>query len=390
MSENKLILSGLQIHAEEGLLENASVIVQGNRIHSIKQGVKASLSDKTFDFPSTYHLVPGFIDLHVHGAAGSDVMDATSEALNIIRQALVKEGVTSFLATTMTASPEAIEKTLLTVRDVMHNQADEQGAKIIGVHLEGPFLSLEKVGAQNAKDILMPDVQWIKQWQSVSQNTIKLVTIAPELPHSLEFIRYLHQENIVASMGHTNATYQEGRAAIEAGCTHATHLFNAMRGIHQREPGIATAILLSEKVTTELIVDGVHLDPAIVQLALKLKGNDRIVLVTDAMRAKCLGDGKYDLGGQAVIVKNDIACLESGTLAGSVLKMNSAIQNMLKFTDLPLIDVIKMASENPAKVLKIFSERGSISVGKFADLVVLDEGYDVVMTVSEGRIMFSR
>lgn len=389
MSDNKLIVSGLQVHTEDGLLENAAVVIQNDLIHSIEQKSKTSLSDKTFEFPPTYHLVPGFIDLHVHGAAGSDVMDATPEALNTIREALAKEGVTSFLATTMTASPDAIEKTLITVRSAMDNQMDTQGAKIMGVHLEGPFLSLEKVGAQNAKDVLMPDVQWIKQWQHASQNAIKLVTIAPELPHSLDFIRYLQQENIVASMGHTNATYQEGMAAIEAGCSHATHLFNAMRGIHQREPGIATAILLSGKVTAELIVDGVHLDPAIVQLALKLKGKDRIVLVTDAMRAKCLGDGKYDLGGQTVTVKNDIACLENGTLAGSVLKMNSAIQNILKFTDLDLIDAIKMASENPAKVLKIFSQRGSISVGKMADLVVLDEGYNVVMTVSEGRVIFS-
>jgi N-acetylglucosamine-6-phosphate deacetylase len=391
MTENKLIFTGLQVHPAEGVLDNACLVVEGARIKVIDSQFEQDQEFKKIEFPSTYHLVPGFIDLHVHGANGSDVMDATSSALENMSRTLAKEGVTSFLATTMTASSDNIEKALLAVRHFMldDDAANVQGAKILGVHLEGPFLSLKKVGAQNSNEVLMPDIHAIEHWQQLSDHAIKLVTLAPELPNSLDFIRYLQKKSIVASIGHTDATYVESMSAIEAGCTYATHLFNAMRGIHQREPGAVTAILLSEQVMAELIVDGVHLDPAIVQLALKLKGKDKIILVTDAMRAKCLCDGTYDLGGQSVNVKSNIASLADGTLAGSVLKMNSAIQNMVKFTDCSLMDAVKMASENPAKVLGVFSERGSLAEGKLADLVVLDEQYEVVMTVSEGRIVFS-
>ena len=256
--------------------------------------------------------------------------------------------------------------------------------------MEGPFIAEKKVGAQCADEIILPNINYIDKWQTISERAIKLVTLAPELPNSLELIRYLRQQNIVASIGHTNATYDETIAGIEAGCSYATHLFNAMRGIHQREPGAVTAALLSEKISTELIVDGVHLHPAIVKLALKLKSNDKIILVTDAIRAKCLCDGTYDLGGQSVDVKNGVASLKDGTLAGSVLRMPTAIQNILQFTDCTLLDAIKMTSENPAKILGIFNKKGSIALKKEADLVVLDDKLNVVLTLRGGRIAYQR
>jgi N-acetylglucosamine-6-phosphate deacetylase len=386
-----LILANLQIHTEKNELSNACVVIRDDKIVALESDLKAALakfqSADVIEFPENYHLVPGLIDLHTHGANGSDVMDGTQDALINISKTLAKEGTTGFLATTMTASADAIEKALMNVRDFTR-ASHKVGASILGVHLEGPFISEKKMGAQCPDRILAPSVASIERWQKVSGNAIKLVTLAPELENSREVIRYLKQNNIIASMGHTHASYAESVLAIEEGCSHATHLFNAMRGIHQREPGVVTAALLSEKVMAELIVDGVHLHPAIVELAFKLKGKDKIVLITDAMRAKCLHDGVYELGGQAVVVKNKVASLEDGTLAGSVLTMNSALQNVLDFTGCSFADAIKMASENPARELGVFAKKGSIALNKDADLVVLDDKFNVMLTVCGGEIVY--
>ncbi|MBV8802282.1 MAG: N-acetylglucosamine-6-phosphate deacetylase [Gammaproteobacteria bacterium] len=338
-------------------------------------------------FPETYHLIPGFIDLHVHGANNKDVMDATQDALSILSKTLAAEGTTSYLATTMTATPNEIEKALCAVNAYMQEQDNILGASILGVHLEGPFISPKKIGAQNAKNLLQPDVALLAEWQKKSGYAIKLVTLAPELPHSLELIRYLREHDIIPSIGHSDATYVETEKAIKEGCHYVTHLFNAMRGIQHREPGVVTAALLSKTVTTELIVDGIHLHPAIVKLALNLKGIEQLVLVTDAMRAKCLGNGSYDLGGQEVHVKEGVATLANGTLAGSTLKMPDAIRKMISFTHCDFYDAVRMASENPAKVLRVFEKKGSIAVGKDADLVVLDNNFCVVMTIVGGKVV---
>jgi N-acetylglucosamine-6-phosphate deacetylase len=382
-----LIISGPKIYSEEGIIQDAALVVQKNKIIALDKG-KKYVTEQTYIFPENYHLVPGFIDVHVHGANGSDVMDGSFMALAAISQALAAEGTTAFLATTMTALPEEIEHVLTTLADFKSKQSTLQGATLLGVHLEGPFLSPKKVGAQRGDRILMPNVDLIKHWQSKAADLIKLVTLAPELMNSQEFIRYLLSQNIIASIGHTDATYAETQCAIEAGCTHVTHLFNAMRGIHQREPGAVTAALLSEQVTTEMILDGVHLHPAIVQLTLKLKSKEKIILVTDAMRAKCLANGYYDLGGQQVHVQQGIARLNDGTLAGSTLKMSNAIQNLLRFTDCDLSDAIQFAAENPAKMLGIFQQKGSIALQKDADLVVLDDALNVVLTLREGEVVY--
>jgi N-acetylglucosamine-6-phosphate deacetylase len=387
-----LIFSNLRICTEDGILENANVIVENRVIQSITTKINPALlsSAQVFQFPENFTLAPGFIDMHVHGANGADVMDATPEALSVLSHALAAEGVTGFLATTMTASVEQIEKTLCAVRDFMCSRKDKKGAEILGVHLEGPFLSPKKVGAQRADKLLEPNIKYIKQWQALASGVIKLVTLAPELPNSLEFIKQLQQEKIIASIGHTDATFAETQAAIEAGCSHVTHLFNSMRGMHQREPGAVTAALMSDQVIAELIVDGVHVHPSLVDLVLKLKKEKRIALVTDSMRAKCLQDGFYELGGQTVEVKNKAARLSDGTLAGSVLTMTSAMQNMMKFTGCDLLSVVKMAAENPAKELGLFDKKGSIAEDKDADLVVLDDTLQVVLTVCGGRVVFQK
>jgi N-acetylglucosamine-6-phosphate deacetylase len=388
MVNKKILISGPKIYTEQGVLTDTALLIQDGMIQSI--GASPSFANRegeVLSFPSNYHVIPGLIDMHVHGANGCDVMDATPEALRTMSQALATEGTTAFLATTMTADVEHIERTLMAVRDYVKSH-DTQGAAILGIHLEGPFVSPAKMGAQLGDNIIPPDVSLIKKWQTVSDHLIKLVTLAPEQPQGEAFIRYLTQQNIIASIGHTNATYAEAMTAITAGCSHATHLFNAMRGIHQREPGPVIAALLSDAVSVEMIVDGIHLHPAIVDFVLKTKGKEKVMLVTDAMRAKCLSDGCYDLGGQTVHVKNGQAQLADGTLAGSVLSMPSAIQNTLKFTGCSLEDTLKMASENPAKALGLFHKKGSIAEKKDADLVVLDEAFNVVLTLCRGKVVF--
>lgn len=383
------IFSGPDIYTENGILKNTSLIIRENKIHAFDAG-KKNASDEVLVFPDTFHIVPGFIDVHVHGANGFDVMDGTLLALESISQALAAEGTTAWLATTLTASVEDIGEVVQVIGDYIEKEKSMSGAAVLGIHLEGPFLSPEKVGAQNGKNVLAPRVDYVKTWQKKSRDTIRLMTLAPELPNAIELIHFLKTQNIVASIGHTNATYLETMTATEAGCSHVTHLFNAMRGIHQREPGVVTAALLSDKLSTELIVDGVHLHPAIVDLIFRTKNPEKMILVTDAMRAKCLADGLYDLGGQTVHVKNKKAMLPDGTLAGSVLDMVSAMRNMMAFTNCPLQDVIRFVSENPAKMLGIFDKKGSLLPGKDADLVVLDEALNVVLTMVSGKVVYQK
>jgi N-acetylglucosamine-6-phosphate deacetylase len=265
---------------------------------------------------------------------------------------------------------------------------DEEGAALLGVHLEGPFIAPEKIGAHEERYAQLPNAALIQKWQTLSQDAIKLITLAPELQGALAFIETLREMNIVVSLGHTHATYEQTLAAIDAGSTQATHLFNAMRGIHQREPGAVSALLLSDRVMTELIVDGIHLHPAIVRMAFHLKRKERILLVTDAIRAKCLGDGQYKLGEQRVNVREGRASLAEGRLAGSVLRMPQAIRNMMQFTECSLEDAINMASLNPACVLGLQHRKGSVERGKDADLIVMNAHFEVVLTMRAGKEIF--
>ena len=378
---SELILTGPMIYTEQGLVHHHSLSIKNGLISGIEKKI-VNKNAQIRQFPENYRIVPGFIDLHIHGANNHDVMDGTQTSLQSISQALLAEGVTGFLATTMTAPVNELTHVMQTVQTF-----SQQPTNLLGLHLEGPFISAAKAGAQQSTHILSPDITLFAEWQKISGDLIKLVTLAPELKNVLPFIAYLRQQNIIASLGHSHATYAETLAAFDQGANYMTHLFNAMRALHHREPGILTAALLNDQVWTELIVDGIHLHPAIVALALKLKSKDKIILVTDAMRAKCLGDGKYTLGGQMVEVKNNQATIANGRLAGSVLRMPEAIKNMMNFTNVDLSDVIQMVSANPAKVLGIYDKKGSIAVGKDADLVILNERLAVELTILQGNAL---
>lgn len=340
------------------------------------------------ELPEEYVVVPGFIDEHVHGAAGSDAMDGTMEDLGKIANALASEGTTAFLATTMTQSPENITKALKAVK-AYRELSPESGAEILGVHLEGPFISKDFVGAQPIEYVAKPSVEVFKKYQYASGDCVRIVTLAPEVEGSTELIKYLVSQNIVASIGHTNATYADVKKAVEAGATNLTHTYNAMKPLHHREVGTVGSGLLFDELNCECICDGIHVSGPAIQLLHKNKPADKMTLITDAMRAKHMPDGVSELGGQVVIVKNGEARLENGTLAGSVLKMNNAVKNVMKFLNLPLEEVVKLASQNPAKNLGVFDQMGSIKEGKRADFVILDKDLNVVQTVRNGKVIYT-
>ena len=376
-------ISGPQICLEHGLVAGHTLYGRSGQITDIAEGPRQG---STYHFPEDHYLIPGLIDMHIHGAAGADVMDATDDALSTLATALLKEGTTAFLATTMTQTHAAIEAAL---QSVAHFQkTPHRGAAILGIHLEGPFLSAKRMGAQCGEMIIGPDIPLFDRWQKIAEGKIALVTVAPEMPGALNFIEHLVSQGVIASIGHTDASFEDTLLAIQKGATHATHLFNAMRGIHHREPGCIPAILMNDQVKTEVIADGVHLHPGIVKFIYQVKGQAGTILVTDAMRAKCLGNGVFDLGGQSVTVSRNEARLQNGTLAGSVLGMHQALKNMIEFTGIGLAHAVQLASANPAKALGCFSERGSIAVGKRADLVVLDRDFNVRATFLGGQLMY--
>lgn len=328
------------------------------------------------------YVSPGFIDIHVHGCGGSDTMDGTLEDIEIISSNVCKNGVTAFLPTTMTMEKEKIYEALNVIRKSMGIK--NKGAKVVGAHMEGPFINPRLKGAQNEKYIEKPDYNFIKEYL----DTIKIITLAPEMDKDYEFIKKVKRDtDIVLSIGHTNATYEEAMEAIELGVSHGTHTFNAMSPLHHRNPGVVGAIFNSD-VTCELIADKIHVHPGAFNVLINVKGFNKVVLITDCMRAGNLNEGNYDLGGQKVIVKENSARLEDGTLAGSILSLNNGVKNIFKNTNLSLQQVVSMASINPAKIINMEHKKGSIEIGKDADIVVFDEEFNIKTTIVEGNIVF--
>ncbi len=376
----------VKLYVENQGIVKTSIGVENGRIAKI--GDIENL-EQYCEVKENWIVVPGFIDQHVHGAAASDAMDGTVEDISKIACALAKEGTTAFLPTTMTQSPENITKALEAIKEYMESNP-ETGSKVLGVHLEGPFISPDFIGAQPLEYVAKPDVDVFKKYQAASGNNIRVVSLAPEVEGSKELIKYLKENNIVASIGHTNSKFSDIEAGIEAGLTNVTHTFNAQKPLHHREIGTVGSALLFDELNCELICDTIHVCVPAIKLVVKSKPRNKVTLITDAMRAKHMPDGLYELGGQPVVVKNGEARLTNGTLAGSVLRMNHAVRNVHQLAGTELTHVLDMASLNPAQNLGVDDERGSIKVGKYADLVVLDENFEVVMTIAEGRVIYQR
>ncbi|CAI8788144.1 N-acetylglucosamine-6-phosphate deacetylase [Bacillus pseudomycoides] len=320
-------------------------------------------------------VIPGMIDVHIHGGYDIDAMDANSDGLVTLGKEMLKEGVTTYFPTTMTQAPEAIEAALSAAKE-----AKEKGAHFEYIHLEGPYVSKKRAGAQPLEHIVPANIEQFKQWQEASGNLIKLVTYAPEEEGAVEFEKYLAETSVVGTMGHTDAVDAQLKSR---NITHATHLYNQMRGLHHREPGVVGHVLLNPNVMVEVITDGIHIHPDMVKLAYKLKGPKKVSVITDAMRAKGLEDGLYELGGQPVHVKDGSARLEDGTLAGSILKMDQAFRNVIEFTGCSIEDAVLMTSVNQAEEFGL-TNKGALTVGKEADFVVMTEDLHVYDTVRLG------
>ena len=330
-------------------------------------------------------IVPGFIDIHVHGGNGEDFMDASPEVLDKITSFHSTQGTTAMLATSMTAPKERLDSVLAEV--ARYRSGEMPYAQLEGVHLEGPFFSPKWPGAQNPEHIILPDVSWLETWEKQYPGLIRQVTLAPEREGALEVISWLREQRITAALGHTDATYEEVERAVEAGLHHAVHTFNAMTPLHHRLPGAAGAVLSDPRISAEVIADGIHVHPAAISILAQLKQhNDQLVLITDAMSAAGLDDGEYKIGDLPVIVKHGEARLkDGGALAGSTLTMIRGFRYLVQEVGLSLNAASRAASLTPARLLGIDHRTGSLAQGKQADIVLLNAELEIEGVWVKGR-----
>lgn len=360
---------------------NASILIEGGKIAAVhSDGAPLPTVEMTIDAQGD-RVVPGFIDLHTHGAAGHDFCDATPATLRGIAKAKLREGVTRFLPTTLTIPKAALEETFLAGREYFN---DQSFARIPGAHVEGPFINPQCTGAQNPAFVRPPDLAEIEILDQILP--IKIVSLAVEMPGGLELVKALNERGIVASLAHTAATFEQFSAAKQAGARHLTHFCNQMTPLHHREIGLVGAGLLDNDVLIEMICDGIHLQPEMIQLAFKVIGPERIMLITDSIAASGMSDQQVTrLGELEVTIRDGVARLASGALAGSTLRLNRALRNVIEFTGLPLRDLIRTTSLNQAESLGL-SDLGKIEPGYLADLVILDAEYEPRMVFVEGNL----
>ena len=331
-------------------------------------------------------ICPGFIDIHVHGGAGVDAMDSDPKSLDRLSTYLAAGGVTGFLATTNTAPLEELKAALCRVKAAQGMYA--LGAPILGTHVEGPFISQEKKGAQDSEYVRQITDLELNAIYQASGGTIKIMTLAPESQDAFKAADWLVKKGVVASAGHTDATYEEAMRAFDIGFTHLSHFYNGMRGFHHREPGVVGAGLTDGRVTLELVADGVHVHPAALKLALLTKGPAKIALVSDSVKPAGLPDGEHNLGGRVYLVKGRSITLENGVIAGSGIRLNDAIRIMVNEAGSTIMEAVQMASTTPARILRLTSRKGELIEGSDADVTVLDRGYKVLRTIIGGETVY--
>lgn len=370
MSDQTVIIHA-RIVTEETVIEDGYLSLHGQRITAIGQGLpeEAANGAQVIDAAGSW-LLPGFIDLHVHGGFGADFMDGSRESLDTITRFHGGHGTTSIAATTLTGPHDRLSRVLETVDE--YRSAPMPYAQIIGVHLEGPFINVKYKGAQNPAFIVPPNKEWIEAWVDRHPGLIVQVSLAPETEGALELIRWLRARGINAAAAHTDATYDQIIAAADAGLNQAVHTFNAMTPLHHRAPGTVGAVLTDERIGAEIITDGHHVHPACIRLLTKAKTNNNLFMITDAMAATGLEDGLYDLGGLAVRVEHGVATLTEGdSLAGSTLTMIDALRFVTGTVGLTVLEASRYMSGNPARQLGIFDRTGSLAPGKQADVLLI-------------------
>jgi len=385
------LIHNIRMCLPNGQLVDGEILVDDGKIARISDVAIEDFTGNRHDGQGCMAL-PGFIDIHIHGAIGADFMDGDDNSIETIATYLPQEGTTSFLATTLTQSEKKIKCAVDNGVRFMASKADRTviGAEMLGFHLEGPFIHPDQAGAQPKSFIRDPSIELLQCWFGLELEHLKVVTLAPEKDHDFKVIRYLTAHEVIASAGHTTASYVEITKAMEYGLRHLTHFANAMTGLHHREIGVVGAGLLNDQLFCEVIADGIHMSDEMLKLMLKTIVSDRIILITDSMRAKGLSNGIYTLADQQVEVVGAKATLSNGTLAGSVLKMNDGAKRMRDLANSSLKDVMNMTSANAAKRLGVYDRKGSIEIGKDADIVLLSDQFDVHATFCMGRMSYAR
>lgn len=388
---HRLAIIGGNIVTPHSVIENGVVLCEDGKITFVGSGKDAAPEPGSQIVNATGGIVmPGFIDTHFHGSGGDDVMANGAEGIRRIARALMRFGTTGFLATTIAARhSELMKATEDTLAAEAADRHSPEGAEILGLHIEGPYINLKYKGAQPVEGIRDPNFDECRELLAAADGRIKIMTMAPELPGGMELIAFLKANGVEASLGHSEADYDTALAAIEAGATRATHLFNAMSGVHHRKPGLASAVLNEPGIQAELICDGVHVHPRMAQLAWRAKGRDGVTLITDATAAQGVGDGTFTLGDFQIQVRGPLCTLMDGvTIAGSVLTMNRAVGNAMDFTGMSLIDAAHTSSLAPARACGVADRKGSIEIGKDADLAVLMSDFSVGFTIRSGAVAY--
>ena len=368
------------------LISHPVVEMEDSRIRTIQSNTAAEIpaGARLLDFPGAT-LAPAFFDVHIHGAAGHDVMEATPDALHAVSRFLASRGTGSFLATTVTAPLDATLRAVAGLAKIIANAPVAGCARALGIHLEGPFLSHEKRGVQPGEHLLAPDISTFDRLYEAAEGHVRLMTLAPELPGAAELASHATARGVRVSLGHSNATAAQTRAAIAAGAASATHTFNAMRALDHREPGILGTVLTTDALYSEIICDGIHTAPEMVQLWWRVKGQHRTILVTDAMSAAGMPDGEYQLGGFTVHVANGRA-MARGVLAGSVLTLDRALANFIAFTGATVDQGLPLLTANPAAMTGLSDRAGSIAPGLPANLVAVDPSGRLLASIIGGQL----
>jgi N-acetylglucosamine-6-phosphate deacetylase len=384
----KLALVGGTLITPFRIINNGGIVIDNGKIYEVGKSadVKIPKNCEVVDVSGKY-ICPGFVDLLVHGGGGHGFADEDKSSIEKVSRYFLEHGSTTVLAS-LYAKPE--KKLLNDVRSLADYIDAHPESNIRGIHMEGPYLNKELKGAMNEKYLWKPSLEsWDKLW-TASKGKIKIMTIAPELPGSIEVMREAASQGVVLSIGHSTANYDEIEAAIDNGAAHVTHIFNAMKPFHHRNPGVILGSLLRNELKVELIADTLHVHPAVMELVLKLKGANGIILVSDSIRAGGMHEGEYEFADQKVIMKNKKAYLEDGTLAGSTLTLNMAVRNMVETANARITDAVRMASVNGAKVINLENRKGILAAGKDADITILDKNYQVEMTIINGKIEYRK
>lgn len=383
----KTIFAARHVYTPIEDLDDALVTVEDGRITDVSQRKKTQLPDaaKVFDFGDAI-LAPGLLDLHIHGGAGVDAMRASASELPRLDRFLASHGVTGYFPTTVAAPMDATCAALDRLADAIESagNGDAAAARPLGIHLEGPFLSHKRRGVHPPENLMSPTVEIFNRLWQAARGHVRMMTIAPELPGALDVIAEAAQRDVCVSLGHSDAEMPIAQQAVRAGARHATHTFNAMRPLDHRDPGILGEVLTDDHLSADIIADGIHLSPAVVQIFLQAKGKERAVLITDAISATGMPDGHYQLGPIEVDVK-DGKCTSNGSLAGSVLTMDRAVRNVTQFSSWSLRDAIRAASLNAAHAAGKMNDRATIARGARADFVVLNARGEILKTVVAGR-----